>query len=45
MESAVHLLPKEIDDESPRIKLNAVGIGVNALTSKQEEVRLNAATG
>jgi S-adenosylhomocysteine hydrolase len=45
MESAVHLLPKEIDDEGPRIKLNAVGIGVNALTSKQEEIRLNAATG
>jgi S-adenosylhomocysteine hydrolase len=45
MESAVHLLPKEIDDEGSRIKLNAVGMVVNALTSKQEEIRLNAATG
>jgi len=45
MESAVHLLPKEIDDEGARVKLNAVGMGVDALTSEQEEIRLNAATG
>jgi S-adenosylhomocysteine hydrolase len=45
MESAVHLLPKEIDDEGALIKLNAVGMGVDVLTSKQEEIWLNAATG
>jgi S-adenosylhomocysteine hydrolase len=45
MEPAVHLLPKEIDDEGALIKLNAVGMGVDVLTSKQEEIWLNAATG
>jgi adenosylhomocysteinase len=37
MEPAVHLLPKEIDDEVARTKLNAVGMGVDALTAEQEE--------
>ena len=45
MDPAVYLLPKEIDDEGARIKLNAVGMRVDALTSKQEEIRLNAAPG
>ena len=45
MDLAVHLLPKEIDDEGARIKLNAVGMGVDALPSEQEEIWLNAATG
>ncbi|MDQ4002445.1 MAG: adenosylhomocysteinase [Actinomycetota bacterium] len=36
----VYLLPKEIDDEVARIKLNAVGMGVDALTSEQEEFLL-----
>ena len=35
--AAVHLLPKEIDEEVARIKLNALGMGVDALTSEQEE--------
>src|SRR5919107_1124625 len=37
MEPVVHLLPKEIDDEVARTKLNAVSMGVDALTSEQEE--------
>ena len=37
MEPAVHLLPKEIDDEVARMKLDAVGMGVDALTPEQEE--------
>jgi S-adenosylhomocysteine hydrolase len=45
MEPAVHPLPQEIDDECARIRLNAVGMGVDALTSEQEEIRFNAATG
>ena len=32
----VHLLPKEIDDEVARVKLAAVGMDVDALTSEQE---------
>src|SRR5919202_1580474 len=34
---AVHLLPKEIDEEVARIKLDALGMGVDALTPDQEE--------
>jgi adenosylhomocysteinase len=37
MEPTVHLLPKEIDDEVARTKLDAVGMGVDALTPEQEE--------
>ena len=37
LENRVHLLPKEIDDEVARIKLDAVGMGVDSLTPKQEE--------
>ncbi|QIN81272.1 adenosylhomocysteinase [Rubrobacter tropicus] len=37
LENRVHLLPKEIDDEVARIKLDAVGMGVDSLTSEQEE--------
>jgi adenosylhomocysteinase len=36
MESVVHLLPKEIDDEVARTKLDAVGMGVDTLTPEQE---------
>ncbi|HET7481125.1 MAG TPA: adenosylhomocysteinase [Rubrobacteraceae bacterium] len=36
MENRVHLLPKEIDDEVARTKLDAVGMGVDALTPEQE---------
>jgi adenosylhomocysteinase len=36
MERRVHLLPKEIDDEVARIKLDAVGMGVDSLTPEQE---------
>jgi adenosylhomocysteinase len=36
MENRVHLLPKEIDDEVARIKLDAVGMGVDSLTPEQE---------
>ncbi len=35
MEPKVHLLPKEIDDEVARLKLGAVGMGVDALTEEQ----------
>jgi adenosylhomocysteinase len=37
LENRVHRLPKEIDDEVARIKLGAVGMGVDALTPEQEE--------
>jgi adenosylhomocysteinase len=33
----VHLLPKGIDDEVARMKLDAVSMGVDALTPEQEE--------
>src|ERR687896_852938 len=36
MQKQVHLLPKEIDDEVARIKLDAVDMGVDALTPEQE---------
>jgi adenosylhomocysteinase len=36
MENGVHLLPNEIDDEVARMKLDAVGMGVDALTREQE---------
>jgi adenosylhomocysteinase len=36
MDNKVHLLPKEIDDEVARIKLDAVGMGVDSLTPEQE---------
>src|SRR5918996_4556978 len=36
MENRVNLLPKEIDDEVARLKLDAVGMGVDALTPEQE---------
>ncbi len=41
MSPAVHLLPEEIDDEIARIKLAAVGMGVDALTPDQEEFLLS----
>ncbi|CAA9406019.1 MAG: Adenosylhomocysteinase [uncultured Rubrobacteraceae bacterium] len=37
MSPTVHLLPKEIDDEIARIKLDAVGMGVDGMTPEQEE--------
>jgi adenosylhomocysteinase len=37
MENRVHLLPREIDDEVARTKLDAVGMGVDALTPEQEQ--------
>ncbi len=37
MENRVHLLPGEIDDEVARTKLDAVGMGVDALTPEQEQ--------
>jgi adenosylhomocysteinase len=37
MENRVHLLPKEIDDEVARTKLDVVGMGVDALTPEQQE--------
>jgi adenosylhomocysteinase len=40
MEPAVHLLPKEIDDEVARIKLDAVGMRVDTLTPEQEQFLL-----
>jgi adenosylhomocysteinase len=36
MDNRVHLLPKEIDDEVARIKLDAVGMGIDTLTPEQE---------
>jgi adenosylhomocysteinase len=41
MQKQVHLLPKEIDDEVARIKLDAVGMGVDSLTPEQEEFLAN----
>lgn len=37
MENKVNLLPAEIDDEVARTKLEAVGMGVDALTNEQRE--------
>ena len=37
MENRVHLLPKEIDDEVARTKLDAVGMGIDTLTPDQQE--------
>lgn len=37
MTNGVHLLPKEIDDEVASIKLEVVGMGVDALTPEQRE--------
>jgi adenosylhomocysteinase len=36
MQNGVHLLPKEIDDEVARMKLDAVGMGVDSLTPEQK---------
>jgi adenosylhomocysteinase len=36
MDNRVHLLPSELDDEVARIKLDAVGMGVDSLTPEQE---------
>ncbi|MDQ3285925.1 MAG: adenosylhomocysteinase [Actinomycetota bacterium] len=41
MTPGVHLLPREIDDEVARTKLDAVGMGVDALTPEQEEFLLS----
>ena len=41
MAPVVHLLPREIDDEVARTKLDAVGMGVDALTPEQEEFLLS----
>src|ERR671916_56745 len=41
MSSAVHLLPKEIDDEVARIKLGTVSMSVDAMTPDQEEFLLS----
>lgn len=37
MENRVHLLPKAIDDEVARTKLDAGGMGVDALSPEQEK--------
>ncbi|CAA9463442.1 MAG: Adenosylhomocysteinase [uncultured Rubrobacteraceae bacterium] len=37
MGNRVHLLPREIDDEVATTKLDAVGMGIDALTQEQEE--------
>jgi len=37
MENKVHLLPKEIDDEVARTKLDVVGMAVDTLTPEQKE--------
>jgi adenosylhomocysteinase len=37
MENKVHLLPREIDDEVARTKLDAVGMGIDALTPEQQD--------
>src|ERR687897_613673 len=37
MENKVHLLPSKIDDEVAAMKLDAVGMGVDALTREQKE--------
>jgi len=36
MDNEVHVLPKEIDDEVARLKLESVGMAVDALTPEQE---------
>jgi adenosylhomocysteinase len=41
MSPAVHLLPKEIDDEVARIKLGTVSMSVDAMTPNQEEFLLS----
>ena len=41
MAPVVHLLPREIDDEVARTKLDAVGMGVDALTPEQEKFLLS----
>ena len=41
MAPVVHLLPREIDEEVARTKLDAVGMGVDALTPEQEEFLLS----
>jgi adenosylhomocysteinase len=41
MSPAVHLLPKEIDDEVARIKLGTVSMSVDAMTPGQEEFLLS----
>ena len=41
MAPVVHLLPREIDDEVAHTKLDAVGMGVDALTPEQEEFLLS----
>ncbi len=37
MSNKVHLLPEELDNEVARMKLDAVGMGVDSLTPVQEE--------
>jgi adenosylhomocysteinase len=37
MENKVHLLPREIDDEVARTKLDVVGMGIDTLTPEQKE--------
>jgi len=37
LENRVHLLPSDIDDEVARTKLDAVGMGIDALTPEQTE--------
>jgi len=37
MSNEVYLLPEEIDDAVARMKLGAVGMGVDSLTTVQEE--------
>lgn len=41
MDNRVHLLPKTIDDEVARTKLDAVGMGVDALTPEQQAFLAN----
>jgi len=41
MAPVVHLLPREIDEEVARTKLDAVGMGVDALTPEQEKFLLS----
>jgi adenosylhomocysteinase len=37
MQNEVHLLPKEIDDEVARTKLDVAGMGIDTLTPEQQE--------
>lgn len=37
LDNEVHLLPREIDDEVARVKLEVVGMGVDVLTPEQSE--------